>query len=313
MTRYLVTGAAGFVGTYLRRALHERHDERDIISLAASGEASDTVVVADLCDRHAIHDAVERIRPDVIVHLAAQASVARTINDLGATFATNLGGSLNLALAAARHTPKCTLLFASTSEVYGASFLNGPVAETSVPLPLNTYARSKLLAEATFAAVLPETARLIVARPFNHTGPGQSVDFVLPSFAAQIARIEASRQTHLQVGNLDVRRDFLDVRDVVNAYLALIEAAFSLPHRLTCNIASGTSHLLRSHVQAMCDMSSGKVEVVVDPNRLRSADVPVACGNSALLKSLTGWVPQHPLDQTIQALLDHARAVETVA
>ena len=125
--------------------------------------------------------AVAQACPDIVIHLAGQASVARTVRDTGATFAVNLGGSLNLALAIARHTPDATLLFASSSEVYGESFLAGPVTEASPIRPMNAYAKSKRLAEEMFAAVLPPSAKLIVARPFNHTGAGQHEDFVLPS------------------------------------------------------------------------------------------------------------------------------------
>ena len=194
----------------------------------------------DLRDAAAVDRLVAEARPDIIVHLAGQASVGALDRGAGEeTWRVNLAGTLNLALAVNRFAPEATVLFASSSEVYGRAFGPDPVNEETPPEPANAYARSKLLAERTLADVLPATARILVARPFNHTGPGQREDFVLPSFAAQVARIEAGLQSALRVGNLDVARDFLDVRDVVAAYCALIEAAPRLPMRFTCNVATG--------------------------------------------------------------------------
>jgi Nucleoside-diphosphate-sugar epimerases len=235
--------------------------------------------------------------------------VARTAQDKGRTFAVNLGGSLNLALAMARHVPKAMLLFASSSEVYGASFLRGVVTEATPSLPVNDYAKSKHLAEEMFAEVLPPEGRLVIARPFNHTGVGQREDFVLPSFAGQIARIEAGRQEpRMAVGNLDVVRDFLDVRDVVDAYIALIDATPRLPQRFTCNIASGNAVALRNRLETMQAMSRTPFEICVDPTRMRRVDVPVAAGDATLLQSVTNWAPRRTITDTLQALLDAARA-----
>ena len=305
--RILVTGAKGFVGTYLRAALVARWPEAHVTSLVVGGDSGSGFVTADLLDATAIDAAVARAKPEIVIHLAAQASVTRSTADREAAFAVNLGGSLNLALAVARQAPEATLLFASTSEVYGASFLAGPVTETSPTLPLNDYAKSKWLAESMFAAILPPSARLVVARPFNHTGPGQREDFVLPSFAAQIARIEAGLQTQLHVGNLEVCRDFLDVRDVVDAYVALIDAAPTLPRHLGCNVASGEARPLRERIDTLCGLARVPIEIVVDPGRLRAIDVPVARGDASLLARMTDWRPRYPIETTLQGLLASAR------
>ena len=265
----------------------------------------------NLLDQTAIDDAVAQVRPDVLIHLAAQASVARIADDGGtATYATNLGGSLNLALAITRHAPAARLLFISSSEVYGASFLSGPVSEASPTVPLNSYAKSKLLAEAMFDAVLPQSAQLIIARPFNHTGPGQGEDFVLPSFAGQVARIEAGRQKQMMVGNLDLCRDFLDVRDVVAAYLALIEAAPRLPRRFVCNVASGAARALTEYVDVLRTLTTSALDVVVDQKRLRSVDVRRAQGDASLLTMATNWSPSRTMTSILGDLLDHARRLE---
>ena len=312
MQRILITGASGFVGPYLRRALIATWPDAVIRGLGAAGDiGSDPWLTSvDLLDPAAMMAIVRESKPDVVIHLAAQASVA--LGDAGAadtTWSVNLTGSLHLALAIAAHAPDATLLFVSTSEVYGASFLGGPVHEGSATLPMNVYAKSKLLAERMFAAVLSARTRLVVARPFNHTGPGQRETFVLPSFAAQVARIEVGLQPpRIIVGNLDVRRDFLDVRDVVAAYVALLAAAPRLPRRFTCNIASGTTHLLGDLVETLRRHAQCPFDIEIDPARLRSADLPVACGDPALLHATTGWVPSIRLDATIDALLQAARA-----
>lgn len=308
--RILLTGANGFVGRYLTGGLEQRMPEATLVGLgggAPSGGGDCESV--DLRDGEAVARTVDGVAPDLVIHLAAQSSVARGLDAADLTWSVNLSGSLSLALAIARHAPKATLLFASTAEVYGASFLGSPVSETTPTQPMNAYARSKRLAERMFADVLPPTCRLIVARPFNHTGPGQRDDFVLPSFARQIARIEAGLQPpRLAVGNLDVRRDFLDVRDVVEAYGALIEAAADLPRRLMVNIASGHPQALRAILETMRGMARVPFEVTVDPARLRPVDLPVAYAEPALLRRLTGWRPRYDFATTLGDLLDAARA-----
>ncbi len=300
--RLLVTGATGFVGTRLTRALAERRPEATIVG---SGATADPV---DLRDAAAVDRLVAEARPDVIVHLAGQASVGALGRGAGEeTWRVNLAGTLNLALAVNRFAPEATVLFASSSEVYGRAFGPHPVNEGTPPEPTNAYARSKLLAERTLADVLPDTARIVVARPFNHTGPGQREDFVLPSFAAQVARIEAGLQSALRVGNLDVARDFLDVRDVVAAYCALIEAAPRLPMRFTCNVATGAARPLRGILEALRALARVPVNVEIDPARLRPSDVPFAAGSAARLAQATGWAPVIPFEETLASVLEDAR------
>ncbi len=224
------------------------------------------------------------------------------------TWAVNLGGTLNLALAVARHVPEATVLFASSSEIYGRSFGPTPIGEDAMPEPGNAYARSKLLAEQVLTQVLPAAARLIVARPFNHTGPGQREDFVMPSFAGQIARIEAGLQPPvLKVGNLDAQRDFLDVRDVAAAYIALLDASSRLPARFTCNIATGLARPMREMLETLRRLAQVPFSVEVDPARLRPSDIPFAAGCPDRLRNATGWAAAIPLEATLSAVLEDAR------
>ena len=279
--RILVTGAAGFVGGHLCEALARRPSPPEIVRLTSISDPAAGHLAVDLLDPIAVDGIVSTSKPDVIVHLAAQSSTSRSATDGSGAWAVNVSGTLNLAAAVTRHSPAATFLFASSSEVYGASFLQGPVREASAVLPMTAYARSKHAAETVLDGMLPASCRLLVLRPFNHSGPGQQETFVLPSFAAQIARIEAGLQPpELRVGNIDVVRDFMDVRDVVHAYLALIERAPVLPHRVLLNVASETVHSLRDLIGVLSNLSRAAFDVVVDPTRARPVDVPVARGEA---------------------------------
>ncbi len=307
-TRVLVTGAAGFVGGYLCRALAEAG--ATVIGTSLHDGGCGDVVVMDLEDEASVAAAIVLARSDVVVHLAGQASVGAAFGggaDL--TWRVNLAGTLTLALALARLAPTTSVLFASSSEVYGRAFTKSPVNEDVALEPTNAYASSKALAERVLADVLAPTARLIVARPFNHSGPGQSENFMLPSFAGQVARIEAGLQPpRLAVGNLDVKRDVLDVRDVAAAYVALIAAMPRLPARFTCNIASGQARLLSDLVDVLRQASRVPFEIAVDPARVRPVDVPLASGCNTRLHAATGWAPRISIERTIRDLLENARA-----
>ena len=246
--RILMTGASGFVGRRLAPALQAAYPAAALAAIAHS--PSDTcpgwtTFCVDLADADAINEAVRSWRPNLVVHLAAQSSVGEEAELAEATWRTNSVGALNLACAIARAVPESMVFNVSTGEVYGSSFLNGPASETTPLSPRSIYARSKAAAEAIFEDVLPPESRLVTVRPLNHTGAGQDERFVLPSFAAQIARIEAGLvPPKLQVGNLGVERDFLDVRDVIDAYLLILAGAEALPatRRAQCGLGAGSPH-----------------------------------------------------------------------
>ena len=303
-----MTGATGFVGRYMRAALAERWPTAIVSSLGAKDEAGDGVTAIDLLDRDGVHAAVAAAQPDLVIHLAAQASVAKSISADGQTWDVNVTGSVNLATATAAHAPEATVLFVSSSEVYGASYMAGMASEATPLAPLSAYGKSKAAAERLLAEILPPRARLIVARPCNHTGVGQRTAFVLPLFAEQIALMEAGRKPpRLEVGNIDVAREFLDVRDVVDAYIALIDTAPRLPGRFTCNIASGDARPLRERVEFMREQAKVRFEIVVDPGRLRPFDLPVVACDASLLRAVTGWAPRRDMRTTLVELLEAAR------
>jgi GDP-4-dehydro-6-deoxy-D-mannose reductase len=212
-----------------------------------------------------------------------------------------------LAGAVARHCPHARFLFVSSGEVYGGNFRGPPVTEDTPLMPLNAYARSKAAAEAMLADVLPQSARLIVTRSFNHTGAGQDERFALPTFAAQIARIERGEQPpRLSVGNLSAQRDFLDVEDVVDAYLRLLEAD-GLPQRATFNIASGNAHAISEMLDRLRALARTKFDINVDPNRVRASEVACAVGDASKLRQATGWAPARSLDDMLSRLLVYWR------
>lgn len=310
--RILLTGGNGFVGGYLAPALFAAAPGAEGLLLRRPGTTGCpegwNLAEAEIFDREAVAAIVARFRPDLVVHLAGQTSVGEAKSAAEETWRVNFDGSFVLANACARAALAATFFFVSSSEVYGRTFLGGPVSEDAPLQPMNVYARSKAAAEQVIADVLPTQARLIVARSFNHTGPGQDERFVLPSFAAQIARIEAHRQRpEIQVGNLDAERDFLDVRDVCRAYVALIMAAPALPAHSVYNVSSGSSRSIRSLLEILSRQSSARFKVVVDHKRLRPVEIPNAVGRNERLSAAVGWRPTHPIDETLAALLQRAR------
>lgn len=311
--RILVTGAGGFVGRHLLADLVA--DPRGVTGIVAATLGGEPVgegveaIRGDLSDPESAARIVREARPDVVIHLAGFASVGQAAGMGEAAWAGNFLGSYHLGAAVARQAPNAALLFASSSEVYGAAFKNGPVTEDDAPAPQSVYGRSKLAAEAALADVLGPANRLIVCRPFNHIGPGQDERFVVPAFAAQIARIERGLQAPvLSVGNLTAQRDFLDVRDVVGAYRALIAAAPGLPRLSTYNIASGRVVPISVLLERLLACSEAEIEVAPDPARLRASDIPVAAGSAARLTAATGWRPRRDALVTLAEVLDAFRA-----
>lgn len=310
--RILLTGGTGFVGGWLAPAIASRWPEAERVLLRRPGE---TVVRegwraldAEVIDSAAIGGIVSDLKPDLVLHLAAQAAIGASAELAEATWRVNFGGTLELAHACQRACPATTFFFVSSSEVYGWSFRDG-VADEDTPLrPMNAYARSKAAAESMLPDVLPQ-ARLVIARPFNHTGPGQDVRFVLPSLAQQIADVEAGRRPpRLELGNLEASRDFLDVRDVCAAYIAMLDAPAAPAERSIYNVASGGSWRIADLVEKFRAHARKPFEVTIDPKRLRPSDVPMAVGSAKRLEQATGWKPTIGVDDIVEALLAHWRA-----
>jgi GDP-4-dehydro-6-deoxy-D-mannose reductase len=300
--RALVTGASGFAGAYLLAALRDRGDE-----VLACGGVRDKgeFFPLDLCDVDAVRAAVDLARPDVIFHLAAQTFVPESLNSPTATYSVNVMGSAALTQAvrgyAATGARMPRIVFTSSSEVYGRREPGEfPLRETLDVRPGNPYAASKAAAE----AILLAESRcfgmdVVVARSFNHIGPGQSDRFVVAGMAAQLA--SAAREgTPLLVGNLEAARDFLDVRDVVRAYVGLAERGE------VYNVCSGQAIKIREVLGELIRIAHVPVEVREDPSRMRPLDTPLFVGSNEKLHERTGWSPQIPLRQSLRDVYESA-------
>ncbi|MFB8831480.1 GDP-mannose 4,6-dehydratase [Azotobacter sp. CWF10] len=310
MKHVLLTGANGFVGkvmrTYLREAGHQM-----TCTVSSSPLAQDDVAQMrmDIRDAASVEQVVQQVRPTHVLHLAAISHVPTSFRDPLLTWQTNVLGSLNLLEAIQRHAPEAFVLFASSSEVYGEAFKTGVALDESSPCqPMNPYAASKLAAELAFVQYFRRGLRGAIARPFNHIGPGQSPDFVTASFAKQIAEIEHGLQPPvLQVGNLEACRDFLDVRDVCDAYARLLDLADQPADQRIFNVASGRARRIQEILDELLAQSSLPITVEQDPQRLRPSDIPFAVGDCRHLQAATGWRPAHALSETLGELLAYWR------
>jgi GDP-4-dehydro-6-deoxy-D-mannose reductase len=241
--------------------------------------------------------------PDAVIHLAGQTFVPEAFRDPARTLNINLLGTLNLLQALKARGFAGTFLYVSSGDVYGqVNEADLPITERQPPCPRNPYAVSKLSAE--FLSLqwgLSESWPVLVARPFNHIGTGQKDSFVIASAARQISRIKQGLQTpQLEVGDIDVTRDFLDVGDVVSAYFALLEKGMS---GQVYNICSGREQSIRSLIEQLGDLAQVDVQLIQDPARLRRADQRRVCGSHAKLAQTTGWTPEITTQQSLRAIL----------
>lgn len=294
--RALVTGANGFAGTYLCAALHNAGHE--VIATNA-----------DVRDADAVRAEIGDAQPDWIFHLAAQAFVPASIQDPHETYAVNITGTASVlaAIRELRHGgKKARLMNISSAEVYGPQPPeNYPLRETVLPRPANPYAASKLAAE---ALVLGEVRAFgldaVIARAFNHIGPGQSDRFAVASFAKQLATIAAGGERVMYVGNLSAKRDMLDVRDVVQAYIDLAQCGESGE---VYNICSESAVSMREVLGELVRIAHVPVEIREDPARMRPSDVPLVYGSNEKLRSISDWQPQMPLRRTLKDVYDAAQ------
>lgn len=310
--RILLTGGCGFVGRHLLAVLLPRLGADAKVFLATLTPGSDRPDVDeipfDLRDPHSIAHAVQLARPDLVIHLAAQASVAQAAGDRAMTWDVNLGGTLALAKAIASDAPDATMLFASSAALYGDAFRDGPVSESTVPQPRSVYDRTKYASEMALGDVLPDSARLIVARPSNHSGPGQDHRFVIPSLAAQIHAVDLGQASVVKVGNLYPARDFIDVRDVIDAYLALLSVASTLPNRSVFNISSGAVVTIQELLDRLKRIGQSGAIIEQDPQRMRADEIETAAIDSYALRATTGWAPTRSIDDMLQAIWQDLRS-----
>jgi GDP-4-dehydro-6-deoxy-D-mannose reductase len=308
--RVLVTGARGFAGRHLTAALRSRGH----VVIEADHGAHDDALPVDVTDALAVRAAFDLARPEAVAHLAAQASPRSSLDDPGGTFEVNTRGTLHVleaARAVAQDGLRPRVLLTSSADVYGAQPREAyPLRETAPPLPRNPYAASKEAAEA-FAVAYARSYGLdvVIARAFNHIGPGQDERFSVAAFAAQIARVATGRERVVRVGNLEASRDILDVRDVCDAYALLLEGGGCAGE--IYNVASGAATTMRELLRRLIEIARVPVEVREDPDRMRPADVPLSVGDATKLRAATGWEPRISLAAALREV--YADALQRAA
>jgi GDP-4-dehydro-6-deoxy-D-mannose reductase len=308
--RILITGGTGFVGSHLIRHLKSIDAKLVVVSSsdATIQEPGVDYCKADVRRADDVGAVIREANPDQIYHLAGVSSVADSWNNPRLVFDVNVVGSYNVFEAAMRLPSPPRILNVSTSQVYARS--DAALTETSLLSPDNPYAATKAMAEllAVQYKKLP-TGGIITARAFNHTGPGQLPSFVMPSVAKQLAEVEAGlRPPVLRVGDLNVKRDFTDVRDVVVAYSELLDKG---KVGEIYNVCSGRAVLLADLVRQLQEYCSAAVKIEVDPDRVRPSEVPQMLGDPGKLQRATGWSAKIPLESTLQALLAYWRTKVT--
>jgi GDP-4-dehydro-6-deoxy-D-mannose reductase len=309
VTRLLVTGADGFVGRWLVRAA--RAGGHRVIAAIMPGAPPlpewqgagalppVEVVHADFRESEDI-DRLVQLGPGAVIHLAAIASGTAARENPDAAYLINGAMTAFFGDLLSRHgSPR--FLFASTAEVYGPDHA-GPIPETAPRNPGSPYAISKAGAEIPLEKLWRDAGLpVIIARAFPHTGPGQSATYVLPALTVRLKEAKRTGTTAVRAGNLAAVRDFLDVRDVVRAYLLLLERG--VPGE-AYNVASGVGHRLTECFSILARLVGVAAHAVEDAALVRSGDIPVLIGDATKLRHATGWSPQIPFERTLQDLVD---------
>jgi len=307
--KVLITGADGFVGRHLASFLTDE-EEAEVLGLdldppkfAQPWDRCD-YGLCDVQDREKVFSQVKEFRPDYVFHLAAQSSVRYSWEEPQLTYDVALKGQSNVLDALRAEDLDAVVHIACSAEEYGrVKEEDLPIKEDHPLRPASPYALSKVMQD--YHAVFCHQAygtRVIRTRAFNMTGPGQAPQFVVSDFARQIAEIEAgARDAVIRVGNLEARRDFADVRDLVGAYWLLVQKGE--PGEVY-NVCSGCDHSIREVLDMLLTFSKVPIQVEVDPTRLRKADIPVLRGDNSRMTEGVDWAPVCALGKTLEDVLD---------
>jgi GDP-4-dehydro-6-deoxy-D-mannose reductase len=291
----LVTGADGFVGRHLLQHLRAHGDD----AIGVDREC-------DVTDADSVRATFERVRPDAIYHLAALTAVGASWSDPVGYTRVNVLGTKNVLDVAHDVVPAASVILVSSADVYGVVRPGDlPLVETFRVAPANPYASSKVEAEhVAHDAVREHGQRVVIARPFNHIGPGQSTDFVVPAITNRLLQAVDDGVAEIVVGDLSTRRDFSDVRDVVRAYRLLVETGVSGE---VYNIASGIDVGLFDIAQRLVAAIAPHVRLVIDESLIRPVEVPVSCGSYDKLRRATKWRPEITLDTSLHDVIEEMR------
>ncbi len=313
--RILITGSTGFAGGYLAEALLAR-GEAQVFGLARRADwpwhwhhlaGRVALHACDLGDRSAIEGLLRQVEPDQIYHLAGYARTGQSYREPDAAWTSNLDASRNLYEAVIRWGGRPRVLHVSSGLVYGDPHAADSLVDETGPLqPVSPYAASKAAADlAAFQYSRSPGLAIVRVRPFNHIGPRQSPEFAVPNFARQIVAIEQGRQPpRVETGSLGSRRDLTDVRDMVNAYLRLMDQGAVGE---VYNAGSGTACAMHEVLDRLVTLARARVEICQRAEPLRAADTPALRADAGKLRRETGWAPVHSLDETLKDTLEYWR------
>ncbi len=300
-----MTGATGFVGGHL-------------VPMLATSFPAATIITTDpgfdITQADSVNQLVKGLCPDACVHLAGIAAIGIAKADPDRAWQVNLHGTLLLARSILEHAPRCRLVFASSADIYGRSFLSGhALDESALPAPINVYGSTKAAADLALGAMAAEGLQVIRLRPFNHIGPGQQPGFAVPDFARQIVRIAAGHQAPvIKTGDLSPLRDFLDVRDVCAAYALCLKPELDFAPGTIFNIASGRTVRIGDLLDRLLRIACVTARVELADALQRRSDILVASGDARDARRQLGWSPMYSLDNTLgDVIADWRRKIGT--
>ena len=308
--RVIITGAGGFVGSPLIAALRRLLPiNSELLGTTRDTTDCDDNQTLDVTDSTAVSEVIAKFQPTHIVHLAALSAISDAEQHSRSAWDVNLIGTLNVADAIMRHCPEACLISISSAQVYGfTANVENILTEDSIVKPANIYGVTKASSDLALIQMATKGLKTIILRPFNHTGPSQEEAFAIPSFAAQIARIEAGIQLPvIKVGTLDSSRDFLDVRDVADAYSLAVTKSNEIASGTIINIASGKPHRMGEILDKLISMSNVSIEIEYDVARSRPNDIPNFAGDTGRAKALLGWHAKYDFDDTLKDVLNYFR------
>lgn len=304
--RIVVTGASGFVGTHTTEALlsYAKGNPVDVIRV---GRESSCDIQVEIRDKASCVRMLRDTSPTSVIHLAAIAAPAEAKGNPTVAWSVNFEGTVNIASSILEYNPDCRLIFAGSSEVYGASFNNPELLTEETPLqPMTLYGATKAAADVALGQMYYDGLRSVRFRPFNHSGPGQSTSYVLPAFASQVARIITGKsEPVVEVGNLCAIRDFLHVEDVVSAYVTAATSASRQIDGRVFNLSSEQPVSIDFILRKLIALSNMEITVIESPMQKRGLEIARATASSRAAREVLGWSPRHNIDCLIEDVLKY--------